>query len=516
MKSSSTHESGVHPGQPLNGVPPLPTQGVATEALRKMLGPLPEPNASRVLVVGCCTKEHFPFHVAMRNYQAACQVVRDATPQDAFQLIFAPEPFEDPDCLIAFAQQQLSDELAGVIFLHATYTTGELGSQFGRWLAEHHTPVLSWSLPDPRGGNLQANSLCCQNFLLNMWRRLGVRYAWTHQEVAEPAAGIILRFLSTARARDRFRQGRVVHVGGSRVTAFYDGEVDELAVMCSFGLRFDRMDLQQAYEASRRFKDSQVQELSRTVLENPRCSLVDVPLEQVYQTLRFGMAIYQMAQEHGYVGATVKSWPELFTCYGCAIDGSVSMLNDAGLCTTEEGEMNGLLSSLAMFFVSEGAAIPTMMDLSVLAPQQNRLGIWHCGACPTRILKQGATYEARRHSILENGDPATAVGMMLEFLLELGPATVARYQSPDAARMISFEGDLVETEMAFRGAYCEMAPRQATAAQIVNTVMTLGLDHHWSLGYGHWQDELRMLNHWIGVQEVALVSDNNNWGLSQT
>jgi len=181
------------------------------------------------------------------------------------------------------------------------------------------------------------------------------------------------------------------------------------------------------------------------------------------------------------------------------------MLNDAGFCTAEEGEMNGLISSLSLYLLSEGDAVPVLMDLSALDVANNRIGIWHCGACPTRILKPGATYALTKHSILENGNPETAVGMMIEFLMALGPATVVRYQSPDAGRMFAFEGNLVDSPMPFRGSWCEMEPKQpATAAQIMGTILSKGLDHHWSLGYGHWNDELTMLNHWLGVEAVPL------------
>ena len=141
-------------------------------------------------------------------------------------------------------------------------------------------------------------------------------------------------------------------------------------------------------------------------MNSPSCARNDVPDEQIFQTLRIGLAALDWASSKNYVGCVMKSWPELIDQYGCTTDGSVSMLNDFGLCTAEEGEMNGLLSSLAMNFLSEGETVSTMMDLSQLDIARNRIGIWHCGASPTRWLKRGTKYEARRHSILENAESA--------------------------------------------------------------------------------------------------------------
>ena len=487
----------------LNKIPNLPEKGVTASALRDLVAERPEPARTRIAVLACCVKIHFPFDQACARYDRAVERVEQLLDREQFEIQRAPEPFEDPEQLIACANALMSEGLAGVVFFHASYTAGEIGSQFGHWLQRHRVPVLSWSFPDPPSERLSANSLCCQNFLLNMWQRLGVKYAWMHSPVEGSIEDTITRFGRSVRARERFSEAKVLHAGGSRVPAFYDGETDELAVMRRFGVRFDRIDLSAVHAEALRFSEKAVNSLLRALLEDRRLGKNDVPEEQALRTLRFALALWKMGVEGDYLGCTFKSWPELFEHYGCAIDGAVSILNDAGFCTAEEGEMNGILSSLALYLLSEGRSIPTMMDLSAYVSTENRIGIWHCGACPSRILRSGTKYDLTRHSILENGDRESAVGMMIEFLLELGPVTVARYQSPDAGRMFAFEGDLVDTEMPFRGAWCLMEPRAPlTADHIMGTILSRGLDHHWSLGYGHLAEDLEMLNHWIGVESI--------------
>ncbi|MFQ3670262.1 MAG: fucose isomerase [Verrucomicrobiia bacterium] len=495
----------------------LATVGVTQQALANLLPPLPLPAPSRLVLVSCGVRIHFPWKDACEGHQRALAELRLALPGESFEVVDAGEPFEDPEALLAFLDRELAGGIAGLVLFHAAYTAGEIGSRLGRWLIEHPVPVLSWSFPDVQGGNLRANSLCCQNFILGMWRAMEVPYVWMHQEVGEAARPMLIRFARSARARGRFRSAKVLHAGGSRVTAFYDGETDELAVMRQFGLRFDRVDLEAVFaDGRKRFSDAALRPLRDAIVQSPHCARNDVPDAQIFQTLRLGATILAWAGERGYCGCTIKSWPELFDQYGCAADGAVSMLNDAGFCTAEEGEMNGLLSSLSLHFLSEGSAVATMMDLSVLDAAADRIGIWHCGACPTRLLRRGTRYEARKHSILENADPETAVGLMLEFLLETGPVTVMRYQSPDAGKWFAFEGEIVESPMAFRGNYGALAPRKPhTAAAIMGTILDRGLDHHWSLGRGHWHEELRLLNHWLGVEEIACDHVGGPFGLSR-
>ncbi|MDR1280065.1 MAG: fucose isomerase [Opitutaceae bacterium] len=494
---------------PSSALPDLPSEGVASRLLKDLFPP-PAVKPTRIVVLGCGTAVHFPWDHACKIYAEASAQIRQVVRVAGLpvEIVTCDAPFQDPVALVRALDDLLATRIDGVILFHAAYTCGEIGAHLGRWLLDHPMPLLSWSWPDPvTGGAIVANSLCCQNFLLGMMARLGVRYVWIHEPVDAPAHPFIERFLRSARARSRFRHGKLLHVGGTRVEAFYDGETDELSVMRRFGLRFDRIDLQTALDRSRKFSDARhIRPLREAILQNPLCTKIALPDAQTDQTLRFGLAILDYAQERGYIGCTVKSWPDLWFAYRCSIDGAVSMLNDYGLCTAEEGEMNGLISSLALWETSNGKAITSMMDISAASVAKNRIGLWHCGASPTRMLRKGRTYEARRHVCLENGDPSTAVGLVLEFLLEPGPVTVTRYQSPDAARCFTFEGNLRDCELAFRGNYGEVEPVAGhTAADVMGTILAHGMDHHWSFGYGHRAGDISMLNHWLGVRELPVV-----------
>ena len=519
-KSNSTTYSDQHKNQLMLKTVShlLPEKGVLCDVLSDIVRPLPKPQASRVLVVACGVKAHFPWDKACDRYTAAYRCLATAASDLPIEVIRAEAPFEEPDALLAFLDAELQHGIAGIVFFHSAYTAGELGSHFGRWLLDHRVPLLSWAWPEPgTGGSNEANSLTCQNFLLQIWTQMGVPYAWLHEQIDEPAYPMLERFARAVHARERFRHAKLLHVGGSRVSGFYDGEVDELAVMRTLGARFDRVDLETVYQhAKQRFSDADVIQLKNALINHPACERVELPEEQILQTYRFGLGMLDLAVEHGYQGATVKSWPDLFECYGCAIDGAVSMMNDFGFCVTEEGEMNGLLSSLSLLFLSNGSATPTMMDLSLWLQAYDRLGIWHCGASPTRLLAENETFAATRHSILENGDPASAVGLMIEFLLANGPVTAMRYLAPDAKQWFAFEGEFVPTELAYRGTYgLFRSTGPATLAQVMGTIFDAGIDHHWSIGYGHWQQELRILNHFCGISEIPVRQSNANHGLSR-
>ncbi|MDZ8118397.1 L-fucose/L-arabinose isomerase family protein [Pontiella agarivorans] len=493
----------------------LPKTGIAHDGIIKLIPAFPEPRRTRIVVLGCGVRAHFPWDEACRRYNEAVAMVETSVDSGLFEIIRAETPFEDADLMTEFLNRRMQDGIDGLILFHASYTTGELGAILGRWLSMNHVPLLSWSFPDERGERLSANSMCCQNFLLGIFNTLGVKYAWFQQALEEEIHPMVPRFARSVRAVSRFKTGKLLSLGAARVPGFYDCELDELSVMKRYGIRVDRVGIDVIFDRARKFSDDDLKAVRDALLESPRCASNTVSEEQVFQTLRLALGTLDLAAENNYIGCAVKSWPEMFDVYGCASDGAVSLLNDFGLCTTEESDMNGLMSSMALFLISEGKAIPTMMDISIADTVKNRLGIWHCGSSATRLLRKGTCFESRTHSILENADPETAVGMMLEFLLELGEVTMLRYQSPASAAMYGWEGSLQECEAAFRGSYAELEPKAPlTADTIMGTIFDNGLDHHWSLGYGHWLEDIRMMNHWLDVEEIKHTNPGGMSGFS--
>ncbi|QBG46995.1 fucose isomerase [Verrucomicrobia bacterium S94] len=493
----------------------LPENGIAHHAIRELIPPFTKPRKTRLIVLGCGVRAHFPWDEACRRYNEATARIEAAVDTRLFEIVRAEAPYEDADLMTAFLNCQLHEGIDGLILFHASYTTGELGAILGRWLTINHVPLLSWSFPDDRGERLSANSMCCQNFLLGIFNTLGVKYAWFQQAVEADIHPMIPRFARSVRAVSRFKTGKLLTLGAARVPGFYDCELDELNVMKRYGIRVDRVGIDAVFDRAQKFSDAALKTVRDALIRSPECASNTVPDEQIFQTLRLALGTLDLASENNYIGCAVKSWPEMFDVYGCASDGAVSLMNDFGLCTTEEGDMNGLMSSMALFLISEGRAIPTMMDISIADTENNRLGIWHCGSSATRLLRKGTRFDIRQHSILENADPETAVGMMLEFLLELGEVTMVRYQSPDSSRMYGWEGDLRECEAAFRGSYGELEPKAPlTVDTIMGTIFDRGLDHHWSLGYGSWMEDLRMMNHWLGVEEIPHSNPGGMCGFS--
>ncbi|MBL4702141.1 MAG: hypothetical protein JKX85_12880 [Phycisphaeraceae bacterium] len=494
----------------------FPQQGVASQAITDLLGDLPTSKPTRIGMIGVGLKMHFVWSEACKLYKEAAAQIQEQFKDQPIELIFPDEPFESPDEVLAAADKLHAQGVAGLILFHGSYTAGEIASQLGRWLLDHPMPLLSWAYPEVTGGRLTANSLCCQNFMLNAMHRLGVKYQWLFKDPSHPDVPKILNlFGRTVRARHRLIHGKTLMVGAGRVPGFYDAECNELSVMKRFGLRFDRLDLVQIMSHGKKYSDADLKPIRDAIVNSPKCGMNNVPDDQIFNTVRLALSTLEISAQEDYIGCAVRCWPTLWDEYGCAADGALTLINDQGLPAADENDMNGLISMLAMSLLQEGRTLPTLMDISLLSESQNRLGFWHCGGSATRLLREGTKFESRKHNIMENADPETAVGMLIESLLATGPVTITRYQSPDSSSALTFEGDFVDSPMAFRGAYAEFQPRDHTAAQIMGTILDHGLDHHWIIGRGHFANELTVLNHWLGVKELPVTNAGGATGLSQ-
>lgn len=493
----------------------FPATGVASDAIAALVPSLPKAAPTKIGLVGVALKMHFQWDSAVKRYKQAVASAKRTFASGPFELVAADEPFESPEALVDALDKMHAQGIRGLVLLHASYTAGEMASYLGRWLLDHPMPLMSWATPEPTGGRLTANSLCCQNFILNGLSRLAVKYAWMFKDVDDfDVMEQLGRFARTVRARARMIHGKTMVVGVGRVPGFYDAECDELAVMKRFGLRFDRVELAEVIERGKKFEAAKVKRVMEALTESPQCSMNNVDEAQFLGTLRLALATLEMAAEQNYIAAAIRCWPTLLDQHGYAADGAIALLNDQGLPTADESDMPGMVTMAAMHLLSEGAAIPTLMDISLLDAGANRMGFWHCGGSATRLLREGTKFQTRRHSIMENADESTAVGMLIESLLATGPVTVARYRSPDLAKVFSFEGEVVDSPMAFRGAYAEVEPREYRADQIMGSILDQGMDHHWIVGRGHLQEGLTMLNHWLGVERCAVNNSGGCFGLS--
>ncbi|TNJ45421.1 hypothetical protein KFZ70_06070 [Tamlana fucoidanivorans] len=476
-------------------------QGIVAHEMEQLISYKPKSKPVKIGLIGIGLEMHFDWELAKKSYKQALNKCQDIVGSTT---LLAPEtPLQTKDELLKALNSYKKHELAGIIIYQASYISGDLALALGNWLRVHKTPLLSWSHDEVTGGRLTANRLCGQNFLLNILNTLEVKYSWVFGTAqSKELNNALSQFLRVVIAKKKLEHSKLLMIGGMRVPGFYDCELNELSISKHFGIGIERIDLETIWKHAEKFEDGDIEPIVYKLIHNEKCHDSQVSKRELMLSVRLSLAIADYARLENYAGVALKNWPELFDNYQISGDGAGALVQDLGIPVADESDMGGLITMVIMNEISNGKALPTLMDMSILDHKNNTLGMWHCGGSPTRLLRTNSTYEVRNHSILDNFDEAQSYGMLLEFLLEKGPVTIAKYQYPHASSMLSFEGDIIDSPLQFRGAYGEVKTKNIQASAVVSTILNNGLDHHWIVGRGHFQEDLKEFNHWTEVNDL--------------
>ncbi|TYA66013.1 L-fucose/L-arabinose isomerase family protein [Seonamhaeicola marinus] len=485
--------------------------GIVSHLFEKVITPAKPAYVSKIALVGIGLEEHFDWDSILLNYNRAKTSLKSVLPTDRFELITSDAPLQTKEEIHTWLESMHAKNIDGLIIYQASFIAGDLAATIARWLNQNVIPVLSWSHDEVTGGRLSNNRLCGQNFLLNIFNSCGVKYSWLFESPEDNEfEGNIMKFAKSVYAKASINQKAVGMIGGFRVPGFYDCELNELALLNRYGIKVDRIDFQTIWQHGEQFSEAIILEIKEELLHHPLCKFNNVADDQIEKSIRLSLAVADYARVNDYLGIGLKNWPELFDHYGIAGDGAGALIQDLGIPVADESDMGALLTMVLINQLSFGEGIPTLVDLSLVNKDKNQIGFWHCGGAPTKLIKEETGYEVRNHSILENFDEASSVGMLLEFLHKEGKVTIAKYQYPDASKVLVWEGDIKTSEMAFRGSYAEVAPRRNSAGDILSTVLNNGLDHHWIIGRGYLQKDLNELNHWLDITNINIEQSKDH------
>ncbi len=479
--------------------------GVVRDLFESLIVPAPKRHKAKIALVGIGFAEHFDWESVKVNYASAQETLLNVLPKDNFELLVSPEPLQFKGEILEWLEQMKHQDVDGIIIYQASYIQGDLAATTARWFVQNQVPVLSWSHDEVTGGRLSNNRLCGQNFFLNILSSNNVKYSWLFESPSSPTLGEhLLTFAKAAYAKAAINQKTILMAGGFRVPGFYDCELNEMAILRRMGLSVDRVDMETLWRHGAKFAAEDIAKICKALQENPRCAYCNVPEDQMQGSIRLALSIADYARANGYLGVALKNWPELFDNYTIAGDGAGALIQDLGIPVADESDMGALITMVLADQLTLGEGVPALFDLSLINPETNKIGLWHCGGASTRLIREGRNYELRKHSILENYDLETSLGMMMEFLHELGDVTVAKALYPNADKMFSWEGVIEESEMAYRGSYAQVQPQTAEAKDILYTMLNNGMDHHWIAIRGHVMEEIHELNHFLGVENCEM------------
>jgi L-fucose isomerase-like protein len=379
-----------------------------------------------------------------------------------------------------------------LLILQATFADSSMVAA----LAEaNDAPLLLWAVPEePSGGRLRLNSLCGINLAGHALNLRGIKYNYAYLPADDQAIfAQVHPLVSAGRALRELRSANIGLVG-EHPTGMDTCHLDAPLLENTFGVRITQFALDDLFDRMDSVRSGDVEEVrSRVDARLPNTAELDqVALNE---TLSAYLALDRIAAEQNIDAYAIRCWPEIFEQKGCAACGAMSLLNNSGLPSSCEADINGTVTQLILQAVSGG---PTFdCDVVSVDRERDQVVIWHCGKAPLSMADPAVQPEGGLHSNRK-------VPLVMEFPLKPGRITAARVsQSGGHLRLVIGGGEMLSAPKSFSGT-SGVVRFDRPAADVLNTLLHEGLEHHLALTYGDFEQPLLTLAEYLGLPVLKL------------
>ena len=420
-----------------------------------------------------------------------------------FKLIEPPSPICDLDAVERAIKMLENEPIDLLLVFQATFADSTMVTALSEAI---ETPLFLWSVPeDWTGGRLRLNSLCGINLaghaLTLRKRKFDYGYGLPQDtEIIEK-----IRILATAGSLKRQLEGMRFGIVGQHPDGMDSCHVDAPLLTDVFGIELEMIDLQDVFTRVKNVPDNQVVEI-RQALDHHLDNLAELDQAPLGGTLRVYQVLNDLAHEKNLSGLAVRCWPEFFTQMGCAACGAMSMLSDGFLGRVPipcgcEADINGTITQKMLQILSGQPAFGT--DMVGIDTNQNLVALWHCGLAPLSMADPDETPHGTIHSNRN-------VPLLMDFKLRPGLVTYARLsRASEKLRMVIGSGEMINGPKPFSGTAGLLKPFISTS-KFLDMLMREGLEHHISLTYGDFTEEIKALSEiydlptlWLNEEEVS-------------
>lgn len=371
------------------------------------------------------------------------------------------------------------------------------------------SPFLGlWAVPEEadKSGPLLFNALCAMNMYSSMVRRylLDRRpVKWFYGMPGQPLFD--RRFEITVRALTvvvNLRGARVGLIGGI-APGFDNLYFDERKLRARLGVEVVRRELDELLALARSYGSEDVAleraELLRSVAG------IEAGMEDCVEVVaRLVKACRDLARRDSCCALALSCWPRLQVEMGCAACTAVGALNEGGLPTACEGDVYGAVSMLVLTMLTSRPV--SLMDLVDLDESDQSVLLWHCGPAPPSLANPEGVY-LRSNYLLDDG--VHRYGLINCLVMRPGPATALVYTG-DFERMLVMTGRLDDRKPGNWGSRgwlhdLHVAGEPASVRDLLETVMTQGVQHHYAVAHGDVGDLCLEIAAWQGVRPLGLL-----------
>jgi L-fucose isomerase-like protein len=336
--------------------------------------------------------------------------------------------------------------------------------------------------------------LCGINLAGHGLVRAGYRYDYLYAEPGDEAAlNQVQVALKAAYVRRRLKQARLGRVG-QHPDGFDTCRYDKAALKQRIGPEVVELELARVFDEVRAVEAVAIDQLYDDLSQKLN-NLSELDRTSVQGTLATYVALRQLADAEELAGFAMRCWPEFFTELGCAACGAMSMLSNEQTSCSCEADVNGTITQLILQWLSGKPAFGS--DVVSIDAATDTAILWHCGLAPLSMADPAVGPRGTIHSNRQ-------LPLLMEFTLKPGRVTIARLsEATGSYRLVVGGGEMLQAPPAFSGT-CGTLRFDRPAAEVLNTIMAEGLEHHISFTYGDHVSALLTLARMLDIPVLSL------------
>lgn len=312
--------------------------------------------------------------------------------------------------------------------------------------------------------------------------------------------------VAALRAAKALAGARIGFVGGV-APSFWSLAVDERALRRRLGVEVVARDLDEVIARARAAAPAKVER----ALSEMRAAVrgVSAPEDDLRQSAAVYLALRDVATEDECDALAVSDWPRFQETLGIHPGAAFSWLDEAdGVPVAAEGDVLGALTMRFANVLAEGPAmLLDMNDVDLLA---DAIMMWHCGGSPLAFADaDGARWDA--HTTLGRKQPgAVPRGAVADLRFRYGPTTLLRLRD-NGGELFAMDAEVVphptpgfDGSRGWVGRFRD-ANGPCSAADVVQTMLSHGVEHHVILADGAVAPAAREAAAWLGMRHTTTI-----------
>ena len=392
-------------------------------------------------------------------------------------------------------------EYSGIIVCMPNFSD-ENGAYYA--LKDAGVPLLIQAYPDEIGKMDFAHrrdAFCGKIALCNVLRQAGIKYTLTKKFVTHPSsrdfAEDLRRFGGICRAVEGL-QSFTVGAIGARTTAFKTVRIDEIAFQRK-RVNVETIDLAQVFALMDNAESKALAAKKKHLAQVS--DFGTYPPEKLENISRLAVAVDELVQAYSLDAVAIRCWDELQKRYGIAPCVILSDLNEKGIDSACELDVNNAVMMRAMRLASDHPVM--LFDVNNnYGEDEKKVILFHCGPAPTSMLK-GKGHIEEHLMFKKTYGAGSGVGLNVGEIAST-ETTIGSMKTEDG-KVHSFvsEGKLTEDtiEKGFFGCGTVFEKKNGTADDLLNYMSENGYRHHVAIAKGHWGDAVKeALGKYLGYE----------------